>query len=72
MGAHAWLLLATIVTELLVIRKWGKTVFTQPFPTYIKWSLTFGFGLLALYPLARVSDKFTYDRLPVIEGYCAS
>jgi len=53
MGAHAWLLLATIVTELLVIRKWGKNIYTQPFPTYIKWALSIGSGLLALYPLTR-------------------
>lgn len=55
MGAHAWLLLATMVTELLVIRKWGKNIYTQPFPTYIKLSLIFGATLLVLYPLTKVS-----------------
>ena len=54
MGAHAWLLLATIVTELLVIRKWGKNIYTQPFPTYVKYSLITGFTLLGVYPLTKV------------------
>jgi len=53
MGAHAWLLLATMVTELLVIRKWGKNIYTQPFPHYIKWGISIGVSLLVLYPLTK-------------------
>lgn len=54
MGAHAWLLLATMVTELLVIRKWGKNIYTQPFPQHIKWGISIGVSLLVLYPLTKV------------------
>ena len=59
MGAHAWLLLATMVTELLVIRKWGKNIYTQPFPKHIKWSITIGILLLALYPVTKVRFSST-------------
>lgn len=54
MGAHAWLLLATIVTELLVIRKWTKNMVMEPFPTKVKWAWSIGAVLLVLYPLGRV------------------
>ena len=54
MGAHAWLLLATIVTELLVIRKWAKGIYMEPFPVYVKWAWSIGAMLLVLYPLRRV------------------
>ncbi|TDL17759.1 phosphatidylserine synthase 2 [Rickenella mellea] len=50
MGQHAWLLLATIVTELLVIRKWSRDIFTEPFPTHVKWGLGIASSLLVLYP----------------------
>ena len=60
MGAHAWLLLATIVTELLVIRKWGRAVFTQPFPLHIKWGLSIGVSLLVLYPVTKASIHHLY------------
>lgn len=68
MGAHAWLLFATIITELLVIRKWGKNIYTQQFPIHIKWSLTIGTTLLVLYPLTRVNIHilFTIRRVAFI------
>ncbi|KAI5123136.1 hypothetical protein M0805_000839 [Coniferiporia weirii] len=53
MGAHVWLLLATVVTEVLVIRKWSKNIFTEPFPAYVKWGWGIGAALLVLYPLTR-------------------
>ncbi|KZV90008.1 PSS-domain-containing protein [Exidia glandulosa HHB12029] len=43
MGQHAWLLLATVGTELLVIFKWGRGLYPEPFPLPVKW----GFALLA-------------------------
>ena len=58
MGQHAWLLLATIVTELLVIRKWSKGLFTEPFPAHIKWCTAIGTALLVLYPIFNVSIVF--------------
>lgn len=54
MGAHTWLLLATIVTELLVIRKWVKSINMEPFPIYVKWAWSIGAVLLVLYPLSHV------------------
>ena len=31
-GAQAWILMATIITEVLVVFKWGRGKFTEPFP----------------------------------------
>ncbi|OAX37052.1 PSS-domain-containing protein [Rhizopogon vinicolor AM-OR11-026] len=53
MGQHVWLLLATILTELLVITKWSKGQFTEPFPRHIQWAWTIGGILLVLYPTFR-------------------
>jgi len=50
MGQHAWLMLATIGTELLAILKWGKGQFPEPFPTSVKWAWAVGALLLVLYP----------------------
>lgn len=54
MGQHAWLLFATICTEVLLIFKWGRGVFTAPFPTHIKWCLTLGGIVVVLYPTIKV------------------
>jgi len=51
MGQHAWLLAATICTELLCIVKWTKGLFPEPFPTHIRFFLSFGCALLVVYPL---------------------
>jgi len=50
MGAHVWLLLATILTELLAILKWSKGQFNEPFPKPVKWGWGIGLTLLTLYP----------------------
>lgn len=55
MGQHVWLLLATIVTELLVITKWSKGQYPAPFPPMVKWGWVFGITLLVLYPTVQVS-----------------
>jgi len=58
MGQHVWLLLATIVTELLVIAKWSKGQFPEPFPSAVKWGWTIGATLLVLYPTLQVNYVF--------------
>ncbi|KAH7919004.1 PSS-domain-containing protein [Leucogyrophana mollusca] len=53
MGQHVWLLLATVLTELLVITKWSKGQFEAPLPLHIKWAWSIGGILLVLYPAVR-------------------
>ncbi|EJC98958.1 phosphatidylserine synthase 2 [Fomitiporia mediterranea MF3/22] len=53
LGCHAWLLWATVLTELVVIRKWSKDQFPEPFPRYIKLAWSIGSVLLILYPLSK-------------------
>ena len=55
MGQHVWLLLATILTELLVITKWSKGQYPAPLPTKVKWGWIIGVTLLVLYPIVQVS-----------------
>jgi hypothetical protein len=55
MGQHVWLLLATIITELLAIVKWSKGQYTNPLPLEVKWGWTIGAILLVLYPTFQVS-----------------
>ena len=57
MGQHTWLLLATICTELLAIRKWSRGMFAEPFPFYVKLGWSVGVFLLTVYPTVRVSDR---------------
>ena len=68
MGQHVWLLLATIVTELLVITKWSRGQFTEPLPTHIKWSWIAGGMILVVYPIVRVSGHIWCGRnsLPMV------
>ncbi|KAJ1933414.1 hypothetical protein EC988_009126, partial [Linderina pennispora] len=35
MGAHCWMLIVTLLSELLIIVKFGRGEFTEPFPTYV-------------------------------------
>ena len=58
MGQHVWLLLATIITELLVITKWSKGQFPNPLPLTVKWGWALGATLLVLYPIVQVSFFF--------------
>ncbi|KII90666.1 hypothetical protein PLICRDRAFT_540747 [Plicaturopsis crispa FD-325 SS-3] len=53
MGQHVWLLLATVITELLVIIKWSQGQFPEPLPVHIKYAWTLGGTLLVLYPAIR-------------------
>ena len=55
MGQHTWLLLATICTELLAIRKWSRGMFEEPFPFYVKLGWSVGAILLTVYPIVSVS-----------------
>lgn len=63
MGQHVWLLLATIITELLAIAKWGQGQFPVPFPTTVKWGWATGVTLLVLYPIVQVRISFVIDLL---------
>lgn len=51
MGQHVWMLLATVATELLVIFKWSRGQFPEPFPTTVKWGWAIGLSLLTIYPI---------------------
>lgn len=53
MGQHVWLLLATIATELLVIKKWSKGMFA-PFPKTVKLGWAIGVALLVSYSVMQV------------------
>jgi len=67
MGQHCWLLLATIVTELLVITKWSKDQFLTPTPPKVKLGWAIGATLLVLYPTFQVSSRY----LPFLAySYC--
>ena len=57
MGQHVWLLIATIVTELLVITKWSQGLFPTPTPPSVKFGLTAGAILLILYPIMQVRNS---------------
>lgn len=61
MGQHCWLLLATVLTELLVITKWSRGMFQEPLPVHVRWGWIIGGTLLILYPTVRVR------RHPVLE-----
>ena len=54
MGQHVWLLAATVCTEVLLIFKWGRGVFTEPFPRHVKFFLGLGGVLVVLYPAIKV------------------
>lgn len=66
MGQHVWLLLATIITELLVIAKWSKGQFPEPLPSEVKWGWVIGATLLVLYPTVQVGYVLicSYTSLP--------
>ncbi|GJJ15789.1 hypothetical protein Clacol_010067 [Clathrus columnatus] len=57
MGQHAWLLFATVLTEVLLVFKWGRDVFTNPFPRHVKWSLITGGIILVVYPGVKFGPK---------------
>jgi hypothetical protein len=67
MGQHVWLLLATVLTELLVILKWSKGLFLEPFPASVKWGWGIGGVLLVLYPIVQVR----FSRMPILYSFCA-
>ncbi|KAJ7364878.1 phosphatidylserine synthase 2 [Mycena albidolilacea] len=52
MGQHVWLLLATVLTELLVIVKWSTGQYPAPFPKPVKVGLwTLGLSVVVVYPM---------------------
>ena len=56
MGQHAWLMLATIGTELLAIIKWSQGQFPTPLPTHVWFAWLIGAAMLVLYPVGQVSS----------------
>ena len=50
-GAQAWILMATIVIEVLVVFKWGHGKFTAPFPKAVIAFWTVFIILLTVFPL---------------------
>ncbi|KAK7054439.1 hypothetical protein VNI00_003637 [Paramarasmius palmivorus] len=81
MGQHVWLLLATILTELLAIFKWSKGMFPEPFPASVRWGWTIGGVLLVLYPIVQmpraevgtpkyVANKMKSKGLQRLRWYC--
>lgn len=62
MGAHVWLLLATIGTELLVIIKYSQGQFPTPIPTVVKRSWALGAAGLVVYPTVKFG-------LPTVRSY---
>lgn len=60
MGQHVWLLLATVLTEVLVILKWSKGQFPEPFPAKVKWGWAISATMLVLYPTVKVSACFFF------------
>ena len=66
MGQHVWLLIATIVTELLVITKWSKGIFIEPTPQPVKLGWIVGVVLLILYPITQVCLLSPLPLLPIL------
>ncbi|KAH9462203.1 hypothetical protein MJO28_003007 [Puccinia striiformis f. sp. tritici] len=63
MGSHAWLSMATVILELLIVIKWSKGEFESSFmPVKVKifWSITL--SLLILYPAIKFG-------LPTLKSY---
>ncbi|OMJ30094.1 Phosphatidylserine synthase 2 [Smittium culicis] len=50
-GIHAWLMGATILTELLIIFKFSSGEFTNPFPKHVVYGWSIAFSLVTLYPV---------------------
>jgi len=65
MGQHAWLMGATVMTELLIISKFGHGRFEQPFPTPVKLFTASGAVLLISYPIFKFG-------LPILRGEAAT
>ncbi|KAJ6583913.1 PSS-domain-containing protein [Mycena vulgaris] len=53
MGQHVWLLLATVLTEVLVIFKWSKGQFPAPLPTAVKWGWAVAGTAVVVYPVVQ-------------------
>lgn len=54
MGQHAWLLSATVLTELLIIVKFSRGQFEEPFPVPVKIFFATASVLLISYPTLKV------------------
>ncbi|KAJ1800866.1 hypothetical protein LPJ59_000750 [Coemansia sp. RSA 2399] len=67
MGAHCWMLIATLLTELLIIVKFARGEFTEPFPTpvIVFWSLVAsalgGFSLWQFVVVPRLQKPVSFE-----------
>ncbi|KAJ7820270.1 phosphatidyl serine synthase-domain-containing protein [Mycena leptocephala] len=68
MGQHVWLLLATVVTELLVIFKWSKGQFPTPLPRAVKIGWGIGLAMLVGYPVVQFGIPATRPYTPRRRG----
>lgn len=67
MGQHAWLMSATVITELLIIFKFGRGQFDQPFPAPVKLFAGTGLVVLISYPIYKVSPALrVHLNIPVL------
>ena len=62
-GAQAWILMATIITEVLVVIKWSEGIFPEPFPkAVITFWIIFVF-LLIVFPVWKFYFKKQNDKI---------
>lgn len=72
MGQHAWLLFATILTELLIIFKWSRGQFPEPAPFHVKLGWAIGSLFLVGYPLLKVSTREKRESEPILFVFAPS
>jgi hypothetical protein len=66
MGQHCWLLLATVLTEILAITKWSKGLFPEPLPEKVFWAWVVGGMALVIYPTVNVRVLLLFFAAPVL------
>jgi hypothetical protein len=71
MGQHCWLLLATVLTEILAITKWSKGLFPEPLPEKVFWAWVVGGMALVIYPTVNVRVLLLFFAAPVLLSLCS-
>uniref|UniRef100_H2YTT7 Phosphatidylserine synthase n=1 Tax=Ciona savignyi TaxID=51511 RepID=H2YTT7_CIOSA len=62
-GQQAWMISAIVVTEFLIVVKFGSDVLSIPFPPYIKWFWIFVFVAYIAFSLWKFQMKFPRFKL---------
>jgi len=57
-GQQAWICCAIIMTELMIIFKFGGDVLSKPFPEHIKWLWSIIFSFYVIYSIWKFQMKF--------------